>query len=162
MAQAYLEFLYSPEGQEIAAKHFYRPRLESVAQKYAGTFPKVKLFTIDEVFGGWQKAQKTHFSEGGCSTRSSRRTASIRGCDIRFTALTVRNESLSLQGVSGMAHKRFKALPGFGLTMGFTLFYLSAMVLIPFAGAGHPRTLEFPGRISGAWPPPTARWQPTG
>jgi sulfate/thiosulfate transport system substrate-binding protein len=65
VAKAYLEFLYTPEGQEIAAKHYYRPRLESVAQKYASTFPKVDLFTIDELFGGWQKAQKTHFSEGG-------------------------------------------------------------------------------------------------
>lgn len=65
VAQAYLEYLYSPEGQEIAAKHYYRPRLESVALKHAGTFPKVSLFTIDEVFGGWRTAQKTHFSAGG-------------------------------------------------------------------------------------------------
>jgi sulfate transport system substrate-binding protein len=60
-----LEFLYTPEGQEIAAKHFYRPRLEAVAQKYSQTFPKMELFTVDEVFGGWQKAQKTHFNDGG-------------------------------------------------------------------------------------------------
>ncbi len=65
VAKAYLEFLYTPEGQEIAAKHFYRPRLESVAQKFSSTFPKVALFTIDGVFGGWQKAQKKHFSDGG-------------------------------------------------------------------------------------------------
>ena len=65
VARAYLEFLYSPEGQELAAKHYYRPRLESVAAKYASTFPKMELFTIDEQFGGWQKAQKTHFAEGG-------------------------------------------------------------------------------------------------
>ena len=65
VAQAYLEFLYSPEGQEIAAKHYYRPRLESVRTKYAGTFPKVELFTIDEISGGWRKAQKTHFGDGG-------------------------------------------------------------------------------------------------
>jgi sulfate transport system substrate-binding protein len=65
VARAYLEFLYTPEGQELAAKHFYRPRLESVAQKHVGTFPKANLFTIDEVFGGWQKAQKAHFKEGG-------------------------------------------------------------------------------------------------
>jgi len=64
-AQAYLEYLYSPEGQEIAAKNYYRPRLESVTKKYASTFPKIKLVTIDEVFGGWQKAQKTHFADGG-------------------------------------------------------------------------------------------------
>ncbi len=65
VAQAYLDYLYSPEGQEIAAKHFYRPRLPAVASKYANTFAKVKLFTVDEVFGGWQKAQKTHFADGG-------------------------------------------------------------------------------------------------
>jgi sulfate/thiosulfate-binding protein len=65
VAQAYLEYLYSPEGQEIAAKHYYRPRLESVAEKYASTFPKVNLFTINEVLGGWQKTQKTHFNDGG-------------------------------------------------------------------------------------------------
>jgi len=65
VAQAYLEYLYTPEGQEIAARHHYRPRLESIAQKYASDFPKLNLFTIDEVFGGWQKAQKTHFAEGG-------------------------------------------------------------------------------------------------
>jgi len=64
-AQEYLKYLYTPEGQEIVAKHYYRPRLEAVAQKYASTFPKLNLFTIDEVFGGWQKAQKTHFDEGG-------------------------------------------------------------------------------------------------
>lgn len=65
VAQAYLEYLYTPEGQEIAARNYYRPRLPVVAQKYAATFPKVKLVTIDEVFGGWQKAQKTHFADGG-------------------------------------------------------------------------------------------------
>ncbi|MBI3950342.1 MAG: sulfate ABC transporter substrate-binding protein [Acidobacteria bacterium] len=65
VAQAYLEYLYSQVGQEIAAKHYYRPRLASVAAKYAGQFPKVNLFTIDEVFGGWQKAQQTHFADGG-------------------------------------------------------------------------------------------------
>jgi sulfate transport system substrate-binding protein len=65
VAQAYLEYLYTPEGQDIAAKHFYRPRLASVAAKYASQFPKVKLFTVDEAFGGWTKAQKTHFADGG-------------------------------------------------------------------------------------------------
>jgi sulfate transport system substrate-binding protein len=64
-AQAYLEYLYTPEGQEIAAKNYYRPRLESVAKKYAATFPKVKLFSIDQFFGGWQKTQKVHFADGG-------------------------------------------------------------------------------------------------
>jgi sulfate/thiosulfate-binding protein len=65
VAQAYLEFLYTPEGQEIAARHYYRPRLAAVAQKYASTFPKVNLVTIDSDFGGWGNAQKTHFADGG-------------------------------------------------------------------------------------------------
>ncbi len=65
VAKAYLEYLYAPEGQEIAAKHHYRPRLDTVAQKHAADFPKLNLFTIDEVFGGWQKAHQTHFAEGG-------------------------------------------------------------------------------------------------
>jgi sulfate/thiosulfate-binding protein len=64
VAKAYLEYLYTPAGQEIAAKNYYRPRLKSVAAKYAGQFGKVRLFTIDEVFGGWQKAQKAHFADG--------------------------------------------------------------------------------------------------
>ncbi len=65
VAQAYLDYLYTPEGQEIAARHYYRPRLQSTATKYAGQFPKLTLFTIDEVFGGWAKAHKTHFADGG-------------------------------------------------------------------------------------------------
>ena len=65
IATAYLEYLYSPEGQEIAGKHYYRPREPKVAAKYANQFAKVKLFTIDQTFGGWQKAQKEHFSDGG-------------------------------------------------------------------------------------------------
>jgi ABC-type sulfate transport system substrate-binding protein len=60
-----LDYLYTEEGQEIAAKNYYRPSLESVASKYAAQFPKVQLVTIDEEFGGWAKAQKTHFSDGG-------------------------------------------------------------------------------------------------
>ncbi len=65
VAQAYLEFLYTDEGQDIAGKNFYRPRSEKTSAKYASTFAKVELFTIDEVFGGWQQAQKTHFNDGG-------------------------------------------------------------------------------------------------
>jgi sulfate/thiosulfate-binding protein len=61
VAQAYLEYLYSPEGQDIAGRNFYRPRLEAAAAKFAKQFPKLSLFTVDDVFGGWQKAQATHF-----------------------------------------------------------------------------------------------------
>lgn len=65
VAEAYLEFLYTEKGQNIAAQHYYRPRLKSVAANYFTQFPRVRLFTIDEVFGGWQKAQKAHFADGG-------------------------------------------------------------------------------------------------
>ncbi|HEY4957953.1 MAG TPA: sulfate ABC transporter substrate-binding protein [Caldimonas sp.] len=65
VAEAYLEYLYAPAGQDIAAKNFYRPIDDKVAAKYAAQFPKIALFTIDEVFGGWAKAQKTHFADGG-------------------------------------------------------------------------------------------------
>jgi sulfate transport system substrate-binding protein len=65
VAEAYLQFLYSEEGQELAARHFFRPRSQAVAAKYASRFPSVSLFTLDEVFGGWKKAQKAHFDDGG-------------------------------------------------------------------------------------------------
>jgi sulfate transport system substrate-binding protein len=65
VAEAYLEYLYSPEGQEIAAKNFYRPTDAKVAKKYAKQFPKLNLFTIDQLFGGWAKTQKEHFADGG-------------------------------------------------------------------------------------------------
>jgi len=65
VAEAYLRYLYSPQGQEIAAKDGYRPRDQAVAAKYASKFPKLPLFTVDDTFGGWQKAQTTHFADGG-------------------------------------------------------------------------------------------------
>jgi sulfate/thiosulfate-binding protein len=65
VAEAYLRYLYSEAGQEIAAKNFYRPRNAAIAAKYAAQFPKINLITIDAVFGGWQKAQFTHFSDNG-------------------------------------------------------------------------------------------------
>jgi sulfate transport system substrate-binding protein len=64
-AEAYLQFLYTPEAQELAAQHFYRPRLASVALKHESAFPPMKLFTVQDMFGGWKAAEKTHFSEGG-------------------------------------------------------------------------------------------------
>lgn len=64
LARGYLNFLYSPLGQELAAKHYFRPRNPQVAAKYAKQFPKIKLFNINDVFGGWAKAQKTHFVNG--------------------------------------------------------------------------------------------------
>jgi len=71
VATAYLQFLYSPEGQRIAAENFYRPRDASAAA--AGAFPDVKLFTIDDTFGGWQKAQTAHFDDGGVFDKLSRK-----------------------------------------------------------------------------------------
>ena len=65
VAQAYLEFLYTPEGQEIAARHYYRPRSKDVAARHAAQFPKLTLYTIDDTFGGWAKAQAAHFGDGG-------------------------------------------------------------------------------------------------
>jgi sulfate transport system substrate-binding protein len=65
VAEAYLQFLYTDEGQEIAAQNYYRPIDEKIAKKYATQYPKLKLFTIEEVAGGWTKAQKTHFADGG-------------------------------------------------------------------------------------------------
>ena len=65
VAKAYLDYLYSDEGQEIAARNFYRPRNAQILAKYSANFAKLDLFTIDEVFGGWTKAQKTHFADGG-------------------------------------------------------------------------------------------------
>ncbi|MBI4986564.1 MAG: sulfate ABC transporter substrate-binding protein [Rhodocyclales bacterium] len=65
LAEAYLQYLYTPEGQEIAARHYYRPIDKAIGAKYAKQFAGAKLFTIDEVFGGWQKAQKAHFEDGG-------------------------------------------------------------------------------------------------
>ncbi len=60
-----LNICIQKKGQEIAAKNFYRPRNEKVAEKYASQFPKVQLFTVDELFGGWKKAQEKHFNDGG-------------------------------------------------------------------------------------------------
>lgn len=64
LAVGYLNYLYSPKGQDLAAKYFFRPRNETIAKKYAHQFPKIQTFTIDKVFGGWAKAQKTHFVNG--------------------------------------------------------------------------------------------------
>ena len=65
VAEAYLQYLYTEEGQEIAAKNYYRPTNEKISKKYASQYPKLKLFTVEEIAGGWTKAQKTHFADGG-------------------------------------------------------------------------------------------------
>ncbi|MER2526298.1 MAG: sulfate ABC transporter substrate-binding protein [Candidatus Competibacter denitrificans] len=65
VAQAYLDYLYSPEGQELAAKHYYRPQTAAVAERYREQFPALNLFTVADVFGGWARAQAVHFKDGG-------------------------------------------------------------------------------------------------
>ncbi|MDU3932942.1 MAG: sulfate ABC transporter substrate-binding protein [Serratia liquefaciens] len=73
VATAYLKYLYTPEGQTIAAKNYYRPRDAAVAAKFAEQFPKLKLFTVDDTFGGWTQAQKVHFATGGVFDEISKR-----------------------------------------------------------------------------------------
>ncbi|ATA20015.1 MAG: sulfate ABC transporter substrate-binding protein [Gibbsiella quercinecans] len=73
VATAYLKYLYTPEGQTIAAENYYRPRDAAVAEKYSAQFPKLKLFTVDDTFGGWAEAQKVHFSTGGVFDEISKR-----------------------------------------------------------------------------------------
>ena len=114
VAQAYLEYLGSPEGQEIAAKNHYRPRDPNVLKKYRATFADVKLFTINDAFGGWQAANKTHFASGATFDQiyqPGRKVAAGTPIDDpRQTPL---------------------GLPGFRITMAFTLLYLVAIVLVP-------------------------------
>jgi sulfate transport system substrate-binding protein len=73
VAEAYLKWLYTPAAQELIAKNFYRPRSSEVAKKYERAFPKIELFTIDAVFGGWKKAQATHFADGGIFDQLTRK-----------------------------------------------------------------------------------------
>jgi sulfate transport system substrate-binding protein len=68
-AEGYLNFLYSPRAQDIIARNYYRPRDPAALAKYAGNFAKIPLFTINDTFGGWQNAQKTHFADGGVFDR---------------------------------------------------------------------------------------------
>jgi sulfate transport system substrate-binding protein len=69
VAEAYLQYLYSDEGQDIAARNYFRPRVRAIAEAYADRFPKIRLFTIDDVFGGWREAQQKHFKDGGIYDR---------------------------------------------------------------------------------------------
>ena len=65
MAEAYLQFLYTDEAQDLIGKNFYRPVSDKAAKKYAANFPAIHLFTVNDTFGGWTKAQKEHFADGG-------------------------------------------------------------------------------------------------
>ena len=110
VAEEYLKYLYSPEGQKIAAKNFYRPSdRKAVDAELLKPFAELKLFTVDEVFGGWQTRRRPTSPTAEFSTRFMRKMMAFQ-------------------------LKKPSVLPGFGLTMGFTLFYLSLLVLIPLAG----------------------------
>jgi sulfate transport system substrate-binding protein len=69
VAEAYLEYLYTPEGQDIVARNFFRPTDADVLARYAAQFPSMRLFTVDRVFGGWERAQMQHFNDGGVYDR---------------------------------------------------------------------------------------------
>ena len=137
VAQAYLEYLYTPEGQEIAAKNYYRPRLESVAKKYASTFPKIKLVTIDDSFRGLAKGPEDTF----CRWRGVRPDLSAEPITMAFT------------------FKKRSNLPGFGLALGYTVLYLSLIVLIPLA-ATFLKARRSAGRSSGTSLLRRALWLP--
>ena len=116
VAEAYLEFLYTPKAQEIAAKHFYRPaRRRRSRRSTRRSFPKVKLFTIDEVFGGWQQG-----AEGALRRRRHRSTRSTRRRS---------------KPCASAFRQRTRAARLRALTLGFTLLYLSLIVLIPLSAA---------------------------
>jgi sulfate/thiosulfate-binding protein len=69
IAEAYLKYLYTEPGQEIAAKHYFRPRNPAVLERHKAQFPQLQMFTIDEVFGGWKKAHEQHFADGAIFDR---------------------------------------------------------------------------------------------
>ena len=138
-AEAYLKFLWSDEAQEISARHQLRPRSSAILAKYAKDFPKVATFTIDDYFGGWTKAQKEHFDDGGIFDRSSPRRRSSTGAPGLAMFL------------SRALRRRYSVLPGFDLALGFTLLYLSFIVLIPLSAA-------FLKTFTMSWP---AFWRPS-
>ena len=122
VAEAYLEYLYTPEGQEIAAKHYYRPRDRGGRRRSTrAQFPKIELFTIDEVFGGWHEGAED----------ALRRRRRVRP-DLQRRAT---EPWLQLPRAAADVRAAAACCPGFGLTLGLTLTYLSLIVLIPLAGA---------------------------
>jgi hypothetical protein len=122
-AEAYLKYLWSDEGQQIAAKFHLRPRSDKVLAQYKSAFLPVTTFTVDEVFGSWRKAQKAHFKDGGIYdqiTLSGRRSKPLR-------------RLLSELSCCPKPCKRHTVLPGFDLALGLTLTYLCLIVLIPLS-----------------------------
>ena len=144
VAEAYLQYLYSPEGQEIAAKHHYRPRdPERRGASIANSFAKVKLFTIDEAVRR-------------LAERRRRRTSPTAACSIRSTSRggTTPHDACAIAAP--------RVLPGFGLTMGFTMLYLSLIVLDPAADAAAADGDARRGRRSGTRSPIRASSRRTG
>ena len=139
---AYLEFLFSPQGQEIIAKHAFRPRSEEVLHKYASRFPAIKTFSVEQTLGGWDKVQKDHFADGAI-----------------YDQIVV--EALSVTVARARA-STYRGLPGFGLSLGFTLAYLSLIVLVPLSARVPEDRDACPGTASGrrwhrrAWSRPTS------
>ena len=133
VAEAYLEFLYSPEGQAIAAKHYYRPRRarRRGAADIAPLPEARRCSRIDERFGGWTKAQATHFADGGIFDQIYKPEQLTHG----RAPSPVRTGSAQPS-----------VIPGFGLALGFTLTYLGLIVLIPLAALFAAR------RRRSAWP----------
>ena len=121
VAEAYLNFLYTPEAQKIIAHNYYRPANPKDADaKDLARFPNVKLVSIDDpLFGGWAKAQPKHFDDGGIFDQVYKPSAQIDELRVPM-ALN-----------AGLGLRRPSAIPGFGLALGFTLTYLSLIVLIP-------------------------------
>ena len=133
VAEAYLEYLYSPEGQETRREALLpaaRPRARRPGRRER--FPEVELVTIDEVFGGWQKAQSRHFADGGV-----------------FDQIYARPHAEGQSAVTRRCASSSRAsLPGFGLTLGFTLTYLGLIVLIPLRRSGRAVPPAEPARSS--------------
>ena len=132
VAEAYLDFLYAPEGQDIVARNFFRPTDAATAQRYAEQFPPMRLFTVDKVFGGWAQGAS------GALRRRRRLRPAIRGCG-RGAARTDRRRPRHARhrGSSSWLPRRGwvspSVLPGFGMTLGFAGLFLTFIVLIPMA-----------------------------
>src|SRR5690606_16363692 len=129
VAKAYLEYLYTPEAQEIIAKNFYRPIDSAVQEKYAAAFPQLRLVTVDDAFGGWQSAQKRFFGDGGVFDAIYAGGRRERAMDVALC----RELQIPAKAASRSRRRPRSSIAGFGLTMGFTLGWLSPIVLLPLS-----------------------------
>ena len=149
-AEAYLKFLYTDEAQEIIAKHFYRPSNEAILKKHAATLPGHPAVRRSRRSPRTSRTRTSSSSpRAACSTRSTSPS--------RPTTLTVERE----RRADAMASVNRKVLPGFSLTLGYTVFYLSVLVLLPIAGVLPQGGLALVRRVLGARSGPSARAPPT-